>query len=81
MVIQLERICNVVEDRSSIPFKVDKPSCSISEVMKFINGMPKVNNDFELYMKATLILVVKENREIFVALEDPIGQFVWLKHV
>ena len=26
----------------------------------------------ELYMKATEILVVKENREIFVALEDPV---------
>ncbi|KAL6337952.1 hypothetical protein AAG906_005915 [Vitis piasezkii] len=54
--IQLERICSVVENRSSISCKGDKPGCSI----------------VELYMKATNIMVVKENREMFVALEDPI---------
>ena len=42
--------------------------------------MPEVKNDFELYMKATNIMVVKENREMFVALEDPIDQIAWLKH-
>ncbi|RVW19791.1 hypothetical protein CK203_116892 [Vitis vinifera] len=78
--IQLERICSVVENRSSISCRGDKPGCSIVEVMKIIRGMPEVKNDFELYMKATNIMVVKENREMFVALEDPIDQIAWLKH-
>ena len=56
--IQLELICSVVENRSSISSRVDKPSCSIAEVMKIIRGMPKGKNDFELYMKATYIMVV-----------------------
>ncbi|KAL6345199.1 hypothetical protein AAG906_015682 [Vitis piasezkii] len=55
-------------------------SCSIVELMKIIRGMLEVKNDFELYMKATDIMVVKENREMFVALEDPIDQIAWLKH-
>ncbi|KAL6345455.1 hypothetical protein AAG906_017174 [Vitis piasezkii] len=78
--IQLERICSAVENRSSISSKGDKPGCSIAEVMKIIRGMPEVKNDFELYMKATDIMVVKENRDMFVALEDPIDQIAWLKH-
>ena len=78
--IQLERICSVVETRSSISSRGDKPGCSIVEVMKIIRGMPEVKNDFELYMKAIDIMVVKENREMFVALEDPIDQIAWLKH-
>ncbi|KAL6344059.1 hypothetical protein AAG906_027832 [Vitis piasezkii] len=78
--IQLERICSAVENRSSISSKGDKPGCSIVEVMKIIRGMPEVKNDFELYMKATDIMVVKENRDMFVALEDPIDQIAWLKH-
>ena len=41
--------------------------------------MLEVKNDFELYMKATYIMV-KENREMFVALEDPTDQIAWLKH-
>ncbi|KAL6328079.1 hypothetical protein AAG906_033353 [Vitis piasezkii] len=69
-----------VENRSSISSRGDKPGCSIAEVMKIIRGMPKVKNDFELYMKATEFMVVKENREMFVALEDPIDQIAWLKH-
>ena len=80
MAIQLERICSAVENRSSISSKGDKPGCSIAEVMKIIRGMPEVKNDFELYMKATDIMVVKENRDMFVALEDPIDQIAWLKH-
>ena len=74
MTIQLERICSDVENRSSISSRGDKPGCSIVEVMKIIRGMLEVKNDFELYMKATNIMVVKENREMFVALEDPIDQ-------
>ena len=65
--IQLELICSVVENRSSISSRVDKPSCSIAEVMKIIRGMPKGKNDFELYMKATYIMVA-------------IDQIAWLKH-
>ena len=42
--------------------------------MKIICGMPKAKNDFELYTKATDIMVVKKNREMCVALEDPIDQ-------
>lgn len=78
--IQLERICSAVENRSSISSRGDKPGCSIVEVMKIIRDMPEVKNDFELYMKATDIMVVKENRDMFVALEDPIDQIAWLKH-
>ncbi|RVX11459.1 L10-interacting MYB domain-containing protein [Vitis vinifera] len=78
--IQLERICSAVENRSSISSKGDKSGCSIAEVMKIIRGMPEVKNDFELYMKAIDIMVVKENRDMFVALEDPIDQIAWLKH-
>ena len=59
--IQLERICSVVENRSSISSRGDKLGCSIVEVMKIIRSMPEVKNDFELYMKATDIMVVKEN--------------------
>ena len=77
--IQLERICSAVENRSSISSRGYKPGCSIAEVMKIIRGMPEVKNDFELYMKATEFMVVKENKEMFVALEDPIDQIAWLK--
>ena len=42
--------------------------------------MPEVKNDFELHMKAIDIMVVKENRDMFVSLEDPIDQIAWLKH-
>ncbi|KAL6350495.1 hypothetical protein AAG906_019142 [Vitis piasezkii] len=78
--LKLERICSAVENRSSISSKGDKPGCSIAEVMKIIRGMPEVKNDFELYMKAIDIMVVKENRDMFVSLEDPIDQIAWLKH-
>ena len=79
MAIQLELICSAVENRSSISSRVDKSGCSIIEVMKIIYSMPKVKNGFELYMKATYIMV-KENREMFVALEDPTDLIAWLKH-
>ena len=75
--IQLEPICSVVENRSFISSRADK---LIAEVMKIIRGMPEVKNDFELYMKVTDIMVVKENREMFAALEDPTDQIAWLKH-
>ena len=68
--MQLECICSVVENRSNITSRADKIGCCIADVMKLIRDMPEVKNDFELYMKATDILVVKENREMFVALED-----------
>ena len=49
--------------------------------MKIIFSMPEVKNDFQLYkndfqlyMKAPNILVVKENKEMFVVLEDPTDQ-------
>ena len=71
MAIQLEHICSIVENRSSISYRADKLGCSIVEVMKIIRGMPEVKNDFELYMKTIDIMVVKENKERFVALEDP----------
>ncbi|RVW61032.1 hypothetical protein CK203_045827 [Vitis vinifera] len=71
MAIQLEHICSIVENRSSISYRADKLGCSIVEVMKIIRGMPEVKNDFELYMKTIDIMVVKENKEMFVALEDP----------
>ena len=63
-----------MENRSSISSRGDKLGCSIVEVMKIIRDMLEVKNDFELYMKATNIMVVKENREMFVALEDQIDQ-------
>ena len=78
--IQLECICSAVENRSSISSRGDKLGCSIVEVMKIIRSMPEVKNDFELYMKATDIMVDNKNREMFVALEDPIDQIAWLKH-
>ena len=79
MAIQLELICSAVENRSSISSRANKSGCSITEVMKIIYSMLEVKNDFELYMKATYIMV-KENREMFVALEDPTDQIAWLKH-
>ena len=78
--IQLECICSAVENRSSISSRTDKAGYSIAKVMKIICGMLEVKNDFELYMKATNIMVFKENREMFVALEDPTDQIAWLKH-
>ena len=78
--MQLELICNVVQNRSTMAFRADKIGCSIAYVMKIIRDMPKVKNDFELCMKAIDILVIKENREIFVALEYLAYQIVWLKH-
>ena len=79
MAIELELICSAVENRSFISSRADKPGCSITEVMKIIYSMLEVKNDFELYMKATYIMV-KENREMFVSLEDPTDQIAWLKH-
>ena len=76
VVIQLEPICSVVGNRPSTSSRVDK---LIVEVMKIIRGMPEVKNDFELYMKVTYIMVVKENKEMFVALGDPTNQIAWLK--
>ena len=70
----------VVLWRSFVTSRVDKLGCSIVKVMKIIRNMPKVKNDFELSMKATNILVVKENRKIFVALEDLVDQIAQLKH-
>ena len=80
MAIQLKHISSAVENRPSISSRTDKPGCSIAKVMKIICGMLEVKNDFELYMKATNIMVFKENREMFVALEDSIDQIAWFKH-
>ena len=80
VVVQLEHICSVVENRSSITSRTYKIGCSIVDVMKLIREMLEVKNYFELDVKATDILVIKENREIFVALEDPTDQIEWLKH-
>ncbi|KAL6345752.1 hypothetical protein AAG906_017497 [Vitis piasezkii] len=60
MAIQLEHICSIVKNRSSISYRADKLGCSIVKVMKII-----------LYMKTIDIMVVKENKEMFVALEHP----------
>lgn len=41
--------------------------------------MPKMNNDIELYMKVKEILIVKQNREMFVALENLANEIAWHK--
>ena len=54
--------------------RVDKSSSSIVKVIKVICGMLEVKNDLKLYMKVMVIQVVKENNEMFLALENSIDQ-------
>ena len=65
--MQLESIFKVTS-------RVDKPSYSIVKVIKVICGMLEVKNDLKLYMKVTVIQVVKGNKEMFLALENSIDQ-------
>ena len=65
--MQLEPIFKVTS-------RVDKSGCSIVKVIKVICGMLEVKNDLKLYMKVIVIQVVKENNEMFLALENSIDQ-------
>ena len=65
--MQLEPIFKVTS-------RVDKFGCSIVKVIKVICGMLEVKNDLKLYMKVMVIQVVKENNEMFLALENSIDQ-------
>ena len=65
--MQLEPIFKVTS-------RVDKSSCSIVKVIKVICAMLEVKNDLKLYMKVIVIQVVKENNEMFLALENSSDQ-------
>ena len=65
--MQLETIFKVTS-------RVDKSSCSIVKVIKVICGMLEVKNDLKPYMKVIVIQVVKENNEMFLALENSSDQ-------
>ena len=65
--MQLEAIFKVTS-------RVDKPGYSIVKVIKLICGMLEVKNNLKLYMKVTVIQVVKGNKEMFLALENSIDK-------
>ncbi|KAL9447708.1 hypothetical protein AB3S75_015229 [Citrus x aurantiifolia] len=75
---QLDVLLDAVAKKS---FKgIDKPGCSIGEVMQIVEGMPEIVEDDELFMKAADILTERQNREMFVALREKNRQIMWLKH-
>ncbi|XP_008352463.2 L10-interacting MYB domain-containing protein-like [Malus domestica] len=76
MIKQLDGILEAVNNRSK---SIDKPGCSIEEVMQMLEGMHEVVNDDELFMKAADIFTERKNREMFVALKQSNRQIMWLK--
>lgn len=78
---QINRICDVVETRSSATsyLRLDKPGCSIDEVMELLGGIPECPPLSELYMAGTRLFLKRENREMFTALPNPIVKVAWLK--
>lgn len=70
----LDRLCDAIEYR-----RRDLPGCSTLEVMDTLRGLPGIIEGDELYMKAADILIKRENREMFVALQKPEIQITWLK--
>lgn len=75
---QLDVLLDAVAKKS---FKgIDKPGCSIGEVMQMVEGMPEIVENDELFMKAADILTERQNREMFVALREKNRQIMWLKH-
>ncbi|XP_008466688.3 L10-interacting MYB domain-containing protein-like [Cucumis melo] len=71
---QLERVCGSIDNR-----RRDLPGCSIFEVMNVLWDIHELIKGDELFMKAADIFTKMENREIFVALQEPEIQVAWLK--
>ena len=53
--------------------------CSIFEVMNVLWDIPEIVKDDELFTKAAYIFTKRENKEMFVALQEPEIQVAWLK--
>ncbi|CAB4283135.1 unnamed protein product [Prunus armeniaca] len=67
----LDSILPAIENRSSTFKSKDKVGCSIEEVMQVVEGIPKIVNDDDLFMKAADILTERKNRDMFIVLKQP----------
>ena len=67
-------MCGSIDNR-----RKDLPGCSIFEVMNVLRGIPGIIKGDELFMKAADTFTKRENREMFVALQEPEIQVAWLK--
>ncbi|KAB1203266.1 hypothetical protein CJ030_MR8G026860 [Morella rubra] len=78
----LNRICDVLESRTTTTKNnSDKPGCSIEEVMRIAGELADKENDIEIFMIATEVLLTRSHREMFVIINDPELQIEWLKRM
>jgi hypothetical protein len=78
----LSRMCDILESRSTMPSKrPDKLGCSIEEVMNVVRGIAEIENDIDMLMIASEVLLTRSHREMFVALKEPKFQIEFLKRM
>jgi hypothetical protein len=78
----LSRMCDILESRSTMSSKrSDKLGCSIEEVMDVVRGIAEIENDTDMLMIASEVLLTRSHREMFVALKEPKFQIEFLKRM
>lgn len=78
----LSRMCDILESRSTMASKrSDKLGCSIEEVMDVVRGIAEIENDTDMLMIASEVLLTRSHREMFVALKEPKFQIEFLKRM
>ncbi|KAK9272485.1 hypothetical protein L1049_002858 [Liquidambar formosana] len=75
---QLDRICHAVESKAIVT-RNNQAGSTIRDCIEMITVIPEVNRGGELFMLGMRLFVNQNNREMFVALNDPDLQLAWLK--
>ena len=76
----LDRLVDIGSTRiKSSGFGIKKKGCSIEEVIKEFHSIEEVVLGSELYCFATEFFMVRNRREIWVAIGDKERKFQWLK--
>lgn len=79
---QMGNLCNILQERATrgpVQMTLDNPGCSTADVMKLLRTLPGCEPRSELFFVGTRLFKEKENRDMFVALEDPETRLEWLK--
>ena len=67
---QFNALFDVITNRNTTYKSKDKPDCSIEVVMQFIDEIPKIIDDDELFFKAAKLFTERKNREMFMAIKQ-----------
>ncbi|KAG6717740.1 hypothetical protein I3842_04G115600 [Carya illinoinensis] len=75
------RICDALERSLMRSGDIDKPRCSIKEVMDVVFEIIKIEDNIDILTKASEVLLTRSHREMFVALKDPEFQLDFIKRM